>query len=257
MISKIKRFFHKEKEVKSSQYIQLKGKKKLTKRERKRLYEKNKIVKTSNANLKTDLTSTKTISRVKHSRKTKVKFGRKMFTVLGSSLLLMGCQFSEPTEIINSNNINPIKDHETMNKNTLNEQTIGIVDDEVNSELDGPISIGDMASLQDSARYYQTASMLDNGVPVSNNMYVDRDDYNIISAVAVVDEYNNIIYVNYDEGYELFNVLDEVRDLGITNYQIVLHYGPLTAEQKTDDVNQYQLGWSSINSMNKIKSKKN
>lgn len=272
MITKIKKLFGKKEEPKAVKYINPKVKRKLTKKERKKIAAKQNNSKYNNYieddiidNAKIDEWIKKQDEKQNQPiKKTKVKFSRKISSLFGSALLLMACSFTGPIKINEEKNTNKsnisqsslIEDSNIMNNTAINNNVTGPTG-ETESEMDGPIAIGDKVTLHEDARYYETASMQDNGVAISNNLYVDSDDYNVISAVAIVDENNNIRYVNYEDGYELFNVLKEIEYLGITNYNIVLHYGPLTEEQKTDDVNQYQLGWSSINNMNKIKSKKN
>lgn len=271
MIAKIKSLFSKKEEPKKVKYINPKGKRKLTKKERKKLYDKQNRNKQQNY-IEDDIIDNDKIDewikkqdeiQNQSTKKTKVKFSRKISSLFGSALLLMACSFSGPIKVNQDNNDKSndsqsalIEDSSIINNSEINTNTKGSTAP-ANSEMDGPIAIGDKVTLHENTRYYETASMIDNGVAIEGNLYVDGDDYNVISAVAIVDENNNIRYVNYEDGYELFNVLKEIEYLGITNYNIVLHYGPLTEEQKTSDVNQYQLGWSSINNMNKVKSKKN
>lgn len=260
MISKLKKIFEKKEDKEVEKYINPKGNKKLSKRKRKASYINNKtsVVKKDiidNNRIDNWIKEQDKKEQLRSVNPKKIKFSKRIAGFFGSALVLTACTFMTQTKQSEKVEDNKIVD-KTNNDNNI-ESNMQEAESEtiVNSELDGPIAIGDMAILNENVSYYETASMIDSGVSVINNNYVDGSDYNVISAVAIIDENNNIRYVNYEEGFELYKVLGEIEYLGLSNYQIVLHYGPLAESQKSSEANQYQLGWSSIASMNKIKSK--
>lgn len=119
--------------------------------------------------------------------------------------------------------------------------------------LDGPISIGDVITLQDGATYYKEASM-ESGETFVYNDYVKEDDYNQITAVAIVDENGEISYVSYQKDYELYHMNEIAIELGLTNYTLMVHLGPIN-HKVMEGANPYRLGWTSLFNMKDAKSK--
>lgn len=121
------------------------------------------------------------------------------------------------------------------------------------SKLEAPIQIGSAITLKEDAAYYQNASM-SMGKSLTYNDYVKETDYNEITAVAIVDSEGIVKFVSYDKGFEIFDAIKEAEKLGILNYQIMLHLGPIDSPVM-EGVNPYCLGWTSILNMDDVTSK--
>lgn len=125
--------------------------------------------------------------------------------------------------------------------------------EELFSKLDGPIKIGDAIKLNSNATYYKDATLTGEGVSVYND-YVKEDDWNQITAVALVDGDKNILSVSYEQGFVISNMVQIAIELGITNFSIVYHLGPIDGSVM-EGANEYRLGWTSNLNMTDATSK--
>lgn len=119
--------------------------------------------------------------------------------------------------------------------------------------LEEPIQIGSAITLKEGSAYYKEASM-ESGETFVYNDYVNETDYNEITAVAIVDENNQIRFVSYEKGFEIRQAVEYATEHGIMNYQIMFHLGPIDQEVM-DGANPYRLGWTNILNMGDATSK--
>lgn len=112
------------------------------------------------------------------------------------------------------------------------------------------LRIGDMTTLTDTTQYYHDSSLTTTGVHVYNS-YVGPEDYNLVSAAAIIDPAGNLVRVTYEEGVLMADLIYEAYQLG-EGYQVVVHYGPFKENQDID-CNPHELGWAALDSVNQIK----
>lgn len=197
---------------------------------------------------------TRMTSKVRSNKKIKklCLMGGLIASLVGGANLVLTQQNSASVQSIKIVNL----ENNHVDEKTDDLQSIVIANVEMQeslSNLDGPIKIGDAIKLNSNATYYKDATLTGEGVSVYND-YVKEDDWNQITAVALVDGDKNILSVSYEQGFVISNMVQKAIELGITNFSIVYHLGPIDGSVM-EGANEYRLGWTSNLNMTDATSK--